>query len=966
MKLRFILHVSLFLIAVGCSAGASGPRWVAGSPYFYVPGWLVYWYSDTVLYFTDPGDLSQYVSHSAADAIVDAAASVWNVPSARITIARGGALDEDVSSSNVYASTSGIVFPADVQAANYAAKQIAVIYDRDGAVTDMLLGSGASAPSSCRQNAVTESVDSIVNNGQILHALLVLNGRCTGPAPEQQLQLQYQLTRAFGRVLGLSWSQTNDNIFTGNPLPTYQQSLYWPVMHPIDVICGPYTYQCMPSPFTLRDDDISGLTTLYPNPQNYTHPPGKVDTFATANRVEGTLSFPGGQGMQGVNVVVHRLEPFWDTPEAWESASSVSGYLFRRRDGNAVSGPLSGPPTIGMGSTDPSYEGCFNINRIPLYDWETWQNLVISTQPVNPLYVGSYAVGPYDISSVAPSGSSKTQTAGVISNYGVVEFDGGIADAAATCSNAADGTEASPAAVPATGWWNGDLCTYGHAAWLGLTVRPGRSFTFEVTALDEQGVASTTKMLPVTGVWNASDSNGTLPTVAAAPGAFNSTVNAMTTLSASPTGSADRPLRIVIADQRGDGRPDYNYQARLLYAVTLSPANVPAYGGAVIITGMGFRAGNAVTVNGMPATVTGWTANSITLLAPASQAAGAVSADVMVRDLTTGATSSMTGALQYSAPQPALTLVSAPTGQVFTGSASSTPFSVKAIAADGVTPIAGVRVNFSVTSGSARFSCGSSTCSVFTDTHGIASSSVTPLSTGAMQLSATSSVGSVSANFTAVDQIQTVTALTAQLYVAAGSHVAWSPQVKLSDNGGSTVGVPVLWTAAMDGISFFPSISATDGSSIATTNAEIGPLDAETVVSSMVCAWSSVCSAITVSAVGDDRWRLQPVSGAVQSVSSGTPFGLVTVRVVDDQGHAIAGAPVSIYQTLEPYSAPCDPLGRCPVAPVYLTSASDSVSALDGTITFMPLDVAGQPVVTRIAVASGKQGFSSLTLVRVP
>ena len=45
---------------------------------------------------------------------------------------------------------------------NYLAKQIAVIYDQDGSVTDLLLGSGASDPSGCRQSAVTESVDSIV------------------------------------------------------------------------------------------------------------------------------------------------------------------------------------------------------------------------------------------------------------------------------------------------------------------------------------------------------------------------------------------------------------------------------------------------------------------------------------------------------------------------------------------------------------------------------------------------------------------------------------------------------------------------------------------------------------------------------------------------------------------------------------------------------------------------------------
>lgn len=36
----------------------------------------------------------------------------------------------------------------DIQASNYSTKQIAVVYDSDGSVTDLLLGSGASSPSS--------------------------------------------------------------------------------------------------------------------------------------------------------------------------------------------------------------------------------------------------------------------------------------------------------------------------------------------------------------------------------------------------------------------------------------------------------------------------------------------------------------------------------------------------------------------------------------------------------------------------------------------------------------------------------------------------------------------------------------------------------------------------------------------------------------------------------------------------
>ena len=54
-------------------------------------------------------------------------------------------------------------------------------------------------------------------SGTIQHAVIVLNGLCVGSDPNQLTQMQYQLTRVFGRVLGLAWSQLNDDVFTGTP-----------------------------------------------------------------------------------------------------------------------------------------------------------------------------------------------------------------------------------------------------------------------------------------------------------------------------------------------------------------------------------------------------------------------------------------------------------------------------------------------------------------------------------------------------------------------------------------------------------------------------------------------------------------------------------------------------------------------------------------------------------------------------
>ena len=712
------------LLAAGV-AWASGPRWVTGPPYFTGPsGQAVLWYTLQPLYFTDPGDLSASVDHAAADALVAAAAGVWNLPISAITLNQGGALNQHVSGANTYLGEDGVVFPPDAQSSNYFAKQIAVVYDSDGSVTDLLLGAGASSPAECRQNGVTESVDGISPAGTILHAVLVLNGRCTGPQPEQQLQLQYQLERAFGRVLGLGWSQTNDNVFTQTPQPTYNQAMHWPILHPMDIVCGPYTYQCLPQPFTLRDDDVAGLITLYPWVAMYQLPtptpaPGKVWSYLQASVVYGTVSFPTGEGMQGVNVVVRRQQGGWPIPEAWQDVSGVSGSYFQQNGGNPVTGPAAGTAQS-LGSPDGQWQGFYELGWIPDIDPPDGAHGpmigVVSTEAINPLYIGAYAVGPYVAGQVAPSGAAQSQT----TEYPLFPFvvpwnawatDFTATDAASGCA-VGDGPESAPNPVPPGGWWTDVLCAHGHAAWSTFTAQAGRTATLEVTALDEHGLATTAKAMPLIGVWAATDATGTLPTVAATPAAFNSMQPGMTALGVAAVQA--QGLRLVIADARGDGRPDFAYRARVLYADTLQPAIVGTVGGEITIQGMGFRMGNTVTVNGVATAVTGWSATEIVAIAPPASAfrsppTGPV--DVVVTDLETHGTTAMTGALSYGNPPPGSTdpsqwrlVVMSGAGQAVALAGTFAPVVVMVTDAVG-DPVAGAPVAVHQTADAAEMPC---------------------------------------------------------------------------------------------------------------------------------------------------------------------------------------------------------------------------------------------------------------------
>lgn len=966
-SIPFASALAICWVACAATLYAGGPRWATGFPYFTTDGQPIVWYTNQPQYFTDPGDLSVYVNHAAADALVAAAANVWNVPTSSLVLSQGGSLDEHVSSANVYPTQSGLVFPTDVQSTNYLAKQIAIIYDYDGSVTDLLLGSGASDPSSCRQNAATESVDSIVPTGYIQHAVIILNGRCTGPAPEQQLQMQYQLMRAFGRVLGLAWSQNNDNVFTYSPQPTYNQAMNWPVMHPIDIICGPYTYQCMPQPFTLRADDISALDGLYFINQGQA-PPGKTDTLLDANRIFGKVTFPTGQGMSGVNVVARRWEWFTgdNGKDGWYIASSVTGLLFRRKFATAITG-TDNSAQGSMGTTSDYYEGLYNLARVPMLPGG-WQSVIIETEPVNPLYTGQYAIGSVADNTVEPSGSNESSVDAVLPSYRNSEFWTSTIDPASACNPGNDGTETAPVSSASTGWWTGLLCGDGHTSWSSFSVKANRIFTVEIAAQDEHGFASSHKAMPIIGLWNASDPTGTQPTFAAQTEPFNSSATGVTSLTAQST--QDGKLRMAIADLYGHGRPDYNYQARVLYADSISPSIIGASGGVVTITGTGFRAGNTVTVNGVAASVTNWTSNTITATVPPLSALGAstgIVADIAVNDLVTGGTTVMQHSLTYGTPQPSLNLLSSPSATVATGQTIAIPFAVQALTSDGVTPILGQAITFAVTAGSATFgSCGASTCTLSTNTSGTASTSVTPLSAGPITLTATGIAGTITISFVAANEVRTITANNPVEYIASGALATWIPQVSLTDNLSPLAGVSVAWLPVSGAINLSPNQTPANVQGTAQTTATAGPLAAGAQASVTACAWTTTCATFTAQGVALSDLHLTIISGSGQSAPASWTFAPVVLRVTDSASHPIAGATVNVHQTIDAWQQPCPTHGRCPVAPAYDSSSSSITSDANGFVTITPIQTAGAAETTNIAAATGTQGFISLAIAAHP
>lgn len=953
------------------TAWAGGPRFITGTSGYAQAGVPMAWYTNTPMYFTDPGQLSSGISHAQSDAMVAAAAGVWNLPTANVTLAQGGELAEHVSGANAYFNGTEVVFPSDVEAANYQSIQIAVIYDTDGSITDLLLGSGASEPLECRDNGVTESVDSFGSAGTIQHAVIVLNGLCVGSNAAQMSQMQYQLMRTFGRVLGLAWSQLNDNVFTGVATVTSAQMSVWPLMHPIDVYCNTYTYTCMQNPFTLRPDDVAALTALYPVTSSTS---GKTKSAANTASASGTVQFTTRQGMEITNVTATRWllgsEPGY---EPYPVVSSTTGASFQQNGGNPVMG--AEPASENAGADMAADEGAWSMPFLPVGTGGA--NVYFGTEAINPLYVGDYAVGPYQRPVVTMSGSPNWSNAYTLNPGGAINFTMQQQNAAWNWCMYPDGTETNPWGSSSTGFWNELLCAANYTAWRTTNIHANTSWTIEITALNETGGASVQKLQPVIGVWNMSDPAGVLPTVASQTAAFNSFSLGMTQLQV-PAAASASSVRIAIADQFGGGRPDFTYAARIFYAASLAPTTLGGNGGQISITGTGFSAGNEVWINdSVQATVVSVTPTQIVATVPSMTTAGAAlnsAVDVLVYDPNTGAVTDMSTALTYGQQTGnVIALVSAPVA-LETGSVAATPFAVRVYAPDGATPVAGTSVSFSVTGSgggaAVATNCGSGTgCVVTTDGTGMAQTPLMGVAAGAVTVTGTavSSGSSVHATIADANPVQAVTIGAAAQYLAAGAAGNWSLGLTATQDGAAAAGVPVTWSTAAAGFTLTPPAGVTATNGTEAVSAWVGAIASGSTNVVTGCVWTSVCASWTVYGVAATQWTIGVESGAAQHVVLGGPALVpVVLLVTDGAGHALPGATVNVYQTAYAWEGVCATAGPCAAAPVLATSQSTAVSDGNGLVTVQPGVVAGVAQTVAIAASTGTKGFAAVELTVAP
>jgi IPT/TIG domain len=945
MKSKRLVATLLLIVSSAAVAFAGGPLYVAGVSGFNssATGKPITWPAGVVNYYTDQGNLSPLLPSASADAFVADAFSSWTaVTTAALQVNHAGQLSEDVSGVNVQ-NAGSLILPVDLQP--NSSKPVAIVYDYDGSVIDALLGTGSGDADLCNTNAVLTSADRFTTGGQFAHALVIINGNCALQSTDLPV-LKYRLIRQLGRLLGLDWSQLNDNVSTGSPAPKVDDYAGYPLMHPLGTLCYP-GYGCVNNPYQARMDDRAAISRLYPvtsgNIGNFS---GKTLFFENTARIEGSVRFPAwngnpGQGMQGVNIVARMIDPVSGLPSHKYTSSCVSGFLFRGNAGNPITGftDNSGQALDQFGANNTAVEGYFDLAGLEFPAGYNTVQYQISVESVNPLYVGSLSVGPYKEYAIPMSGTLAPITVTLSKSSDLIR-DLVVQGAPAEPQDRWEpSTFLQPAEIPGAGDWFGSLSAYGDTDYYRLHSRANRSFSFSVTALNENGTPTISKAQPAIGVWQSTDPE-TAPSVIQP--AFGAMQTGVTRLSVDV--NLEDNYKLGIADMRGDGRPDFTYEARVLYADTITPARASVHRSTnITITGFGFTPTTTVRVGANSAPVVSQQAGQLVISAPPLSDS---SQTIYLQDSTTGLTAAMDNVLNYGAANAKITLLLGSNPQVPVGTAAPNPMRVRVTEVDGVTPVPDAAVQFVAPAGVTFPACGNSNCTLFTDATGESDAYMLVTAVGAFTITASISTGaSVQATVSGVASILDISLPVSTAWVPSNATGSVALSAVVVSNGQPLSGRTVNFQVMVGTATLGAASAVTNSSGIASTQLNVDRVASDVIVSACVAPGNLPCRNFIVHSVPAANIQLHKIAGDAQTIKVGQAFSSISVRVTDSSSTPNPVATASVQFLVTAFRIP-DPTptrwnGESgttnPIQPVVLSSSMTTQSSDASGYVSLPL-----------------------------
>ena len=413
---------------------------------------------------------------------------------------------------------------------------------------------------------------------------------------------------------------------------------------------------------------------------------------------------------------------------------------------------------------------------------------------------------------------------------------------------------------------------------------------------------------------------------------------------------AQDTYRIGVADFRGDGRPDFFYQANLLYSDTVTPSRLGLGGGIVNLVGVGFNPRQQVAVG---------TSGGVTLSASSTRMAVSLPgasldgpATVQVTDPASGAFSQMIGALTYgAAATDLLQLLQGSEPLALAGGPAAYAIRVRAVASDGVSPVGGASVAWSATNGLTFAACnGLNTCTVLTDQTGESSTMVTPTAAGVSTITAALAPASYvtpqfqQATVVATSSALDLVALVPTRWIAQGATLSTPLTVKTLSLGVPKASVPINFSITQGTVSLSAATATTNSAGSATVVAAVANQSSTISVSACVAPANAPCQIFTLFSTPPSLWNLETVNGSSQVVLSGQTFQPLIMRVTDGSmvDNPVMGVTVTFTTTLAQMTQGSGGQGgesasRQSGMPVILgTSQTQVMTTLNGLASIVP------------------------------
>ncbi|MGD1107108.1 MAG: hypothetical protein ABR865_08680, partial [Terracidiphilus sp.] len=108
------------------------------------------------------------------------------------------------------------------------------------------------------------------------------------------------------------------------------------------------------------------------------------------------------------------------------------------------------------------------------------------------------------------------------------------------------------------------------------------------------------------------------------------------------------------------------------------------------------------------------------------------------------------------------------------------------------------------------------------------------------------------------------------------------------------------------------------------------------------------------------------ISGTSQTLAASDTPSQIALRLLDMDGNPMAGGTVALYQALYAWSTPCAPHTVCTQGALLATQAATATSAIDGSVTFLPVSLPGVATYLLGLAASGSTATVNIAVEQHP